>query len=161
MLDIAVLSAATSLDPFFWLLQVLHPTQTHLRLVINIGDGRTDRWLLAVFKSSWSSSTTKRGEGVRSSEDKKRRGLSGFSDRQGQRTNTAKQLAGQFSYKRKTFRLILWKMSGNYWESDLILVNSVSAVRHSVRAELRKSTVCLSGTSGGPHTNGLILARLG
>ena len=59
----------------------------------------------------------------------------------GKRTNKAKKLARQFSYKRKTFRLILWKMSGNYSESDLILGNSGSAVRRSVTVELRKSTV--------------------
>jgi hypothetical protein len=46
MFDIAVISAATSLAQFFGLLQVLHPTQAHLRLVINIGDGRTDRPLV-------------------------------------------------------------------------------------------------------------------
>ena len=59
--------------------------------------------------------------------------------------------------------MILWKMSGNYSESDLILRNSGSAVRHSVTVEIRKSTVWLSGTSGSPHTNGLITAttRLG
>ena len=61
----------------------------------------------------------------------------------GQRTNKAKKLARQFNYRRKNFRLNLWKMSGNNSESDLILGNSGSAVTHtqSVTAELRKSTV--------------------
>jgi hypothetical protein len=55
------------------------------------------------------------------------------------RTNKAKKLTRYFSYKRKTFGLILWKMSGNYLESDLILRNTGSAVGQSVTVKIRKS----------------------
>jgi hypothetical protein len=113
MLDIAVLPTATSLAPFFGLLQVLHPTQKHLRFVINIGDGQTAGYWLYLNLPEAAVRQSAGGGGGRSSEDIKIRGLSGLSNRQGQRTNKAKQLVRQFSSKRKTFRLILWKITRN------------------------------------------------